>query len=280
MSAEPGRRSTTLPPDDPGRSAGGGLAFDGTGDYQAFKFGMIQTLRTMTDKSRQERAVYAFRSLRGEALRYLLSSMPAQEDNNDEDMGRFPFTAAAQIWQRLDSHYALAGTVTKQQAISKLVSIKQGKRSVQEYTSEFTQFSSLSGFQDTELIAIYLRGLRADVNAVIGVALPLSWPEAVQNARRGEELANAIRPKIKNQSAPRGRGGHHQVPGRGAQESTAIKCYNCQQEGHMARNCPRGQPSGRGRGRGGRNSQPGRQAQPEPRYEEEDEYELDLPGNE
>jgi hypothetical protein len=262
------------------------LTFDGSGDYQAFKMAMKQTLRTLLSRTRQQRAVYLFQALRGEALVHVLAAMD-DDEGDDEEMGQFHYQAATGIWEVLNSHYGTEGTMGAVDAISKLMRVKQGSRSVDEYLQEFNLYAPWTGWDTTTKTGVMIAGLKAELRMVIGTTLPTSWPRAVKAARDAEGIVKYARPREKVKTS-RGRGGYRNTPGRGTgEERSSITCYSCQQEGHIARDCPRGgqgsrAPRGRGGARGRGRPTPARKAieAPPDDYYDGDEYEFEVAGNE
>jgi hypothetical protein len=266
------RRATTVGPEEITVESSR-LTFDGTGDYEAFKMAMKQRLRTRLHLDRQQRALYLFEALRGDALRHVMAGMPA-EDDDDEEMGRFAFAKAVEIWKRLDSRYGLSGTTAKTDAITSLMGLRQGKMTVDSFTNEFNKYAPYTGWGDEEIIAAYFRSLRADINMAVGVMHPKSWPEAVRAARRGEELVQIAKPRDPKRSGGGIRGNNYpRQPGRRARED--VRCFNCDQLGHISRDCPARQHGQ------GKTPTRGRQVRQIASTAYDDcEYELEMAGNE
>lgn len=281
------------PEEEDQRTSSSRLTFDGTGNYEAFKLGMMQRLRARTHLTRQQRTVYLFEALRGDALQHIMTGMPGADDD-DEEMGQFPFARAADIWARLNARYGLAGTMTRTDAITKIMSLRQGNRNVDDFTTEFNQYAHHTGWDDTTIIATYFRALNSGINMAVGVVQPNTWPEAVRAAKRGEELSRSARQsqgQRQGNGRGRGRGGFRQAQGRGAREE-GPQCYNCNEYGHISRSCPQNnagqrhsdQRSGGGNRRGRGGTARGRQTHQEPHHrgeaeEVQDDYDLELPGN-
>ena len=184
-----------------------------------------------------EGAKKLFKKVTGTASMILLA------DIDDEDLSSFPFPNPQSVFAVLDIHYGGNTAQDKADAFGRLMRIRQGNKSVDEYLLEFEQLAAMLNLGVGIKIAAFLAGLNFATRAVMGTHDPVTWKDAVKGARRAEELKPRTTARSSN-----GRGGHKNQRGRGARED--IVCYGCQETGHIARDCPNKKDNGsRGRGR-------------------------------
>jgi hypothetical protein len=249
--------------------------FDGSGNYLAWKRKWKVNLLTESELTTAGKAMKLFRAVVGNASILLMADVP-------DDPETFPFNTPAEIFRILDAQYASSSGTTKADALAQIMGLRQGKRTVEEYTMDFESLAPLAGITGDAKIACYLRGMTREINTTIGVMAPPDWPAAVRAARRAAELNQGRNPPKTFGNSRRGRGGRPQQPGRQAQEEPRL-CFECDSPDHIARDCPQRQRGGSrgGRGRRGRGGgAPGRRVQHTPETEDEPEWELELAGNE
>lgn len=249
-----------------------GDKFDGTGNYQAWKRKWRVTLLA-EDKTNLWKAKELFKHITGNASIMLLA------DITDEDL-TFPFGSPAEIFAILDASYGEASEASGADAMATLMRLRQAGKTVDEYALEFEGLTPIAKIKGDNKIAMFIEGLSLDVRTIMGVANFSSWPGVLRAARRAETMAQAQK-RLANRRGPArpGRSGPHRgAMTRGATEERL--CFSCNKAGHMARDCPaNGKGGSRGQTRGARNTNArGRRAQED--FEEEDEYDFELAGNE
>ncbi|KAD4983107.1 hypothetical protein E3N88_19778 [Mikania micrantha] len=141
----------------------------------------------------------------------------------------------------------------------RLQNLKQGTKSVDDYTTEFYQLIARNDIQEPEeqLVARYIGGLRVQIMDFVNLFDPLTIPEAHQRAlaferqnRRGGGLMSSA--PTGGSSVPAGgaprvapnqqkSGGNNMGPStfKGASSSSGFKCFNCGETGHCQSECKR-----------------------------------------
>ncbi|MQL70862.1 hypothetical protein Taro_003187 [Colocasia esculenta] len=157
--------------------------------------------------------------------------------------------------------------------------LQQGNSSVLEYQMRFMALSRYAPYvvsDNNMMVEYFIRGLRVELQDAI---VPLMCKTVEEVAQRAATLERSIRTRQAGDSGSgkgRGWGGRQQFQqGRGrpeveeSQQSTArqpitppgYRCYNCNQPGHLIRNCP--YPREYGYGRGVQQQQPQQFQQPQ-----------------
>ncbi|KAJ0885239.1 putative nucleotidyltransferase, Ribonuclease H [Helianthus annuus] len=137
----------------------------------------------------------------------------------------------------------------------RLQNLKQGAKSVDDYTTEFYQLIARNDIQEPEeqLVSRYIGGLRVQIMEAVNLFDPLTIPEAHQRAlafeKQNRRVGGSFTPTGGNvgsgSGAPRG-GPSQQKPGgsntgptsKGA-SSSGPRCFNCGETGHRQAECKR-----------------------------------------
>ncbi|KAF5774775.1 putative nucleotidyltransferase, Ribonuclease H [Helianthus annuus] len=135
----------------------------------------------------------------------------------------------------------------------RLQNLKQGAKSVDDYTTEFYQLIARNDIQEPEeqLVSRYIGGLRVQIMESVNLFDPLTIPEAHQRAlafeKQNRRVGGSFTPVGGNvglgSGAPRG-GPSQQKPGgsntgptsKGA-SSSGPRCFNCGETGHRQAEC-------------------------------------------
>ncbi|KAJ0735706.1 putative nucleotidyltransferase, Ribonuclease H [Helianthus annuus] len=135
----------------------------------------------------------------------------------------------------------------------RLQNLKQGAKSVDDYTTEFYQLIARNDIQEPEeqLVSRYIGGLRVQIMEDVNLFDPLTIPEAHQRAlafeKQNRRVGGSFTPVGGNvgsgSGAPRG-GPSQQKPGgsntgptsKGA-SSSGPRCFNCGETGHRQAEC-------------------------------------------
>ncbi|KAJ0886221.1 putative nucleotidyltransferase, Ribonuclease H [Helianthus annuus] len=135
----------------------------------------------------------------------------------------------------------------------RLQNLKQGAKSVDDYTTEFYQLIARNDIQEPEeqLVSRYIGGLRVQIMESVNLFDPLTIPEAHQRAlafeKQNRRVGGSFTPAGGNvglgSGAPRG-GPSQQKPGgsntgptsKGA-SSSGPRCFNCGETGHRQAEC-------------------------------------------
>ncbi|GFY90898.1 hypothetical protein Acr_07g0010940 [Actinidia rufa] len=170
-------------------------------------------------------------------------------------------TSAYDLWTKLEKMYQAKTSRNKALLMRRLVNLKLQRGTVVEHTSEFqnlvNQLASIDLHFDDEMQALLLLS-----------SLPESWETLVvslsNSAQDGKLTMSTVKDALFNEEArkkemgmtersesqalisdgsrERGRG-HHRNNGRGRPRSQSrgrsFKCFFCDQEGHIRRNCPK-----------------------------------------
>ncbi|GFZ13815.1 thioesterase superfamily protein [Actinidia rufa] len=150
-------------------------------------------------------------------------------------------TSAYDLWIKLEEMYQSKTSQNKALLMRRLVNLKlQRETTVAEHTSEFqslvNQLTSVDLQFDDEMQALLLLS-----------SLPESW-ETLEARRRemGSTDQSESQALVSEGSRERGRGqgrGHHRGTGKGRWRSQArgrtVRCFYCDQEGHIKRDCPK-----------------------------------------
>ncbi|GFS34323.1 hypothetical protein Acr_00g0033270 [Actinidia rufa] len=151
-------------------------------------------------------------------------------------------TSAYELWIKLEERYQAKISHNKALLMRRLVNLKlQRETTVAEHTSEFqnlvNQLTSVDLQFDDEMQALLLLS-----------SLPEIWETLVvflSNSALNEKLTTSMA-LVSEGSKERGRGqerGHHKGTGKGQWRSQTkgrtVRCFYCNQEGHIKRDCPK-----------------------------------------
>ncbi|XP_076901793.1 uncharacterized protein LOC143556338 [Bidens hawaiensis] len=137
----------------------------------------------------------------------------------------------------------------------RLQNLKQGSRSVDEYTTEFYHLISSNDIQETDekLVARYIGGLRVQIMDSVNLFDPLTVAEAYQRAlafeKQKRRVGSSYSPAPAGGNSGSGSGGPRVVPSQqrsGANNtgstskgasSSGVKCFKCGETGHRQVDC-------------------------------------------
>ncbi|GJY79710.1 reverse transcriptase domain-containing protein [Tanacetum coccineum] len=114
------------------------------------------------------------------------------------------------------------------QMYQRLQNLKQGSKSVEDYTTKFYQLIARNDIQETEdqLVSRYISGLRVQIMDSVNMFNPMTLSNAYQRALAFEK---------QNHRAKAG-GGNTRLISR-ASGSSGLKCFNCGEPGHRRSEC-------------------------------------------
>lgn len=139
---------------------------------------------------------------------------------------------------------------------AKLLSCRQGKRSLHEYVQELRYLNAAVAsdpLSESTKITIFLEGLeQGPARTQLYRQIPTTLDEAFQVALMEEHAAKSAR-GIPS-TPPRGNGTSNDVTPMDLGSIETIRCYTCGGSGHMARDCRRGRPMGNVPSRYGNNA--------------------------
>ncbi|GJS50947.1 putative nucleotidyltransferase, ribonuclease H [Tanacetum coccineum] len=106
--------------------------------------------------------------------------------------------------------------------------LKQGSKSVEDYTTEFYQLIARNDIQETkdQLVSRYIRGLRVQIMDFVNMFDPMTLSDAYQRALAFEKLNRRAK-----------EGGGNTRPVSRASGSSGLKCFNCSEPGHRQSEC-------------------------------------------
>ncbi|XP_076958843.1 uncharacterized protein LOC143634710 [Bidens hawaiensis] len=137
----------------------------------------------------------------------------------------------------------------------RLQNLKQGSKSVDEYTTEFYHLVARNDIQETDeqLVARYIGGLRVQIMDSVNLFDPLTVAEAYQRALAFEKqncrVGGSYSPTPAGGNSGSGSGGPRVVPSQqrsGANNtgltskgasSSGVKCFKCGETGHQQVDC-------------------------------------------
>ncbi|XP_076881589.1 uncharacterized protein LOC143529752 [Bidens hawaiensis] len=135
------------------------------------------------------------------------------------------------------------------------VNLKQGSRSVDEYTTEFYHLIARNDIQETDeqLVSRYIGGLRVQIMDSVNLFDPLTVAEAYQRAlafeKQNRRVGGSYSPSPAGGNSGSGSGGPRFVPSQqrsGANNivstskgasSSGVKCFKCGETGHRQVDC-------------------------------------------
>lgn len=221
-----------------------GPRYDGSGDYMEWKRKII-----LLQFDWQEDGISETKQIR--RVLGLLSGAPFLTATDGGDITSCIYISGGQQIIRRD----IAGIFAKleerrEEAISvdeaavELFKLGQGKKGLEEYTTEFDRLTALAGTPSSQKPLLFFAGLSWGIKNQLGAGFlpekytfPELWRAASEAARR------AAREERRQQGTRKQGGGGGRAKGRGAQttngggESDSRKCYYCDKPGHLKRDC-------------------------------------------
>ncbi|GKA94506.1 putative nucleotidyltransferase, ribonuclease H [Tanacetum coccineum] len=142
----------------------------------------------------------------------------------------------------------------QRQMYQRLQNLKQGSKSVEDYTTEFYQLIARNDIQETEdqLVSRYIGGLRVQIMDSVNMFDPMTLSDAYQRAlafeKQNRRVGSSSSPAITGASgsgnvasrfAPSQAkaGGGNTGPVSRASGSSGLKCFNCGEPGHRQSEC-------------------------------------------
>ncbi|XP_076931934.1 uncharacterized protein LOC143597275 [Bidens hawaiensis] len=137
----------------------------------------------------------------------------------------------------------------------RLQNLKQGSKSVDDYTTEFYHLIARNDIQETDeqLVARYIGGLRVQIMDSVNLFDPLTVAEAYQRAlafeKQNRRVGGSYSPAHAGGNSGSGSGGPRVVPSQQRSEpnntgstskvasSSGVKCFKCGETGHRQVNC-------------------------------------------
>lgn len=173
--------------------------------------------------------------------------------------GQTPYTGWEQFATAIMAHYLPYNRFDN--AFSQLRRLKQ-QTSALQYVSKFNELMlALEGMDPHTQKQMFLGGLKPSVREAVEMQSPEDLQAAQQLAVRADTIQFQTRksqqphrpaytPAPSSGPTPMELGAHSGESSSG--EFNSLRCYNCNEEGHMTRDCPKPQrqQGGRGRGRG------------------------------
>ncbi|XP_062145847.1 uncharacterized protein LOC133853838 [Alnus glutinosa] len=158
-----------------------------------------------------------------------------------ERQGKAKITDWEKMKIKMKSHFLPFGYT--QTLFQRLHSLRQGMRSVDDYTEEFYQLIARNDLSETEeqMVARYLGGLRQPLQDALSLHSLWTVSEAYQRALVAEKQQNK-RPVIRSEQSNRpvrpqeSRPVQPPTQGNG-NTNPNIKCYRCGEQGHRASEC-------------------------------------------
>jgi len=152
--------------------------------------------------------------------------------------------------------------VSRSEAAAKLDWLRQGNKTVAEFSAEFDVLAAQAGILPAVKSTLFFAKLSASIKKQFGGAYIADGQEYAtiwKQAMAAEGVAKRENSRSENgRSRGRGRGGKGNTKGRGTQadkDKRDVECYNCGKKGHYKSECrskaQEGSGSTRGRGRGG-----------------------------
>ncbi|GJW83237.1 reverse transcriptase domain-containing protein [Tanacetum coccineum] len=117
---------------------------------------------------------------------------------------------------------------------NRLQNLKQGTKSVEDYTTEFYQLIARNDIQETEyqLVSRYIGGLRAQIMDAVNMFDPVTLSDAYQRGISGS--GNVTSRFVPNQTKV---GGGNTGPVSKGVGSSGVKCFNCGEPDHRQSEC-------------------------------------------
>ncbi|GKB31452.1 putative nucleotidyltransferase, ribonuclease H [Tanacetum coccineum] len=142
----------------------------------------------------------------------------------------------------------------QRQMYQRLQNLKQGSKSVEDYTTEFYQLIARNDIQETEdqLVSRYIGGLRVQIMDSVNMFDPMTLSDAYQRALAFEKLNRRVGSSsypaiigdsgsgnVASRFAPSQAkaGGGNTGPVSRASGSSGLKCFNCGEPGHRQSEC-------------------------------------------
>lgn len=223
------RRAVKMTDTSASSSFGGGFTYDGTGDYRAWKG--YATLRGIEEGGGELSAKAVARLLRGTAAMDLANSVTGLSTS----MTSYPFANMKAVFDALEqAGHGGSTDMDKGSAFREMTRCRQGSRKLEEFLPDFNRLASLSGVAEWQKIAM----LKASLTSRLAVhAVNIEQTNYGSFVTRLREI-DAVAPR--EQQKQQGGRNEHRTKGRGAKSTEDTrKCYNCDEQGHLANRCPK-----------------------------------------
>lgn len=181
------------------------------------------------------------------------------------NQGQTPFPTWDAFAAALQQHYLPFDR--SDDALAKLRNLKQLSSALQYITKYNELMLALDGMDPHTKREMFILGLKPQVAEAVRMQKPADLQAAQNLAMMADSIQYQSRLRQQAPQRPYTNPGQHSGPtpmelgtatGEPSGELNAIKCWTCNEEGHMSYDCPKKQNGGRGRGRGRGNNRGGR----------------------